>query len=191
MIARRGLSGKSMANTSPADQTEDVLLFESDEGTIQKSNKLLMDNELIFSPKEKKILIAEDMIFNIKLVEGILKKFKIKRETYVIAMNGREVVDIIKEDLKTNNGICSFKLILMDCQMPIMDGYEATEKVRELTEGQNIRIIAITGHQESKYLDRALDCGMDTVHGKPFHFEALSEELFLTGFITQQTMQNA
>ena len=71
-----------------------------------------------------------------------------------IALNGREAVNQIKQNVEENNTYCSYKLILMDCNMPILDGYEATTEIRNYLYYKNLRqpiIIAITGHTGDLY----------------------------------------
>ena len=58
----------------------------------------------------------------------------------------------------------------MDCNMPFMDGYEATSKIREYLFAYNLPqpiITAVTGHTEKAYIKRAIDCGMNQVLSKP------------------------
>ena len=68
-----------------------------------------------------------------------------------------------------------FKLILMDCNMPFMDGYKATKKIRNIYEGLGIErahqpyIVALTGHTEKEYVQKALNSGMDKVYSKPLN----------------------
>ena len=86
------------------------------------------------NPK-KKILLVDDEHFNIKALKIILKCFTdIDPEIQCdVANNGRDSVNMIQKDLRANkNKRCSYKIILMDCNMPYMDGYQASIKIREL-----------------------------------------------------------
>jgi CheY-like chemotaxis protein len=62
----------------------------------------------------------------------------------------------------------------MDCNMPFLDGYEATKQIRRLWKNIGIkrefqpRIVAVTGHVEEEYVLKAMSCGMDRVYPKPF-----------------------
>ena len=83
-------------------------------------------------------------------------------------MNGQQALDIVRENvLVENNGErCGFDLIFMDCNMPIMDGYEATDKIREFLYIQGIvqpLIVAVTGHSEQLYVDKAINSGINYV----------------------------
>ena len=65
---------------------------------------------------------------------------------------------------------CSYELIFMDCNMPIMDGYQASEKIREYLYEKGLEqplIIAVTGHSEQQYVKKAIFSGMNQVFTKP------------------------
>lgn len=68
-------------------------------------------------------------------------------------------MDLIKEDLQANNNkSTNFKLIMMDCQMPVMDGYDATVNIKRIFRDLRVKaptIIAITGHTEPEYIKKA------------------------------------
>jgi two-component system, sensor histidine kinase RetS len=80
---------------------------------------------------------------------------------------------MVRKAIEENDPL-RYPLILMDCNMPFMDGYEATEQIRKLFSDNHIqrsrqpKIIAVTGHVEQEYVKRALVSGMDKVYPKPF-----------------------
>ena len=81
-----------------------------------------------------KILIVDDQQFNIDAIEIILEyglNLKV-RKFCECAYNGRQAVDAVMQNVKKNGGkFCSYNLILIDCNMPFMDGYQATTLIRE------------------------------------------------------------
>ena len=72
----------------------------------------------------------------------------------------------------------------MDCNMPFVDGYEATLQIRQMYENLRIprsnqpRIVAVTGHVENEYVKRAINSGMDKVYPKPFPIKQFGKLLF-------------
>lgn len=81
------------------------------------------------------------------------------------AKSGEDALELIEEDLKRNNyKKTSYNVIFMDCNMPEMDGYDTTHKIRTLMYNHNIPqplITAITGHSEQKYVNRGINHGMN------------------------------
>ena len=74
----------------------------------------------------------------------------------------------------------------MDCQMPFMDGYEATDKIREFIHSQGAPqpiISAVTGHTEQAYIERAINAGMNQVLSKPVNIGVLKVLLKNNGYI--------
>jgi CheY-like chemotaxis protein len=85
------------------------------------------------------------------------------------ANNGQEALDIVKEKLEMVNGY-SYGIIFMDCSMPILDGYKASLEIKKFYRTQNIelpKIIALTGHTEDVYIQKAFQSEMDEVVPKP------------------------
>jgi CheY-like chemotaxis protein len=113
------------------------------------------------------LLLAEDNAFNQKVAATMLKKLGFEVE---VAKNGQETVDKIAAN-------ADFGLVFMDCEMPVMDGYQATQNIRELekTTGKHVPIIAMTAHSSPEDRQQCIDCGMDDYISKPFKIDALKE----------------
>ncbi len=104
-----------------------------------------------------KVLVVEDNLVNQKLTCSILKKLGISFE---VAYNGEEAITLWQDN--------SFDLILMDCQMPVMNGYLATEEIRRQETSSHIPIIALTANAMENDDIRCKDAGMDDFLSKPF-----------------------
>lgn len=112
------------------------------------------------------ILLAEDNPVNQKLAVRLLEK---RGHSVAVANNGKEAVSALEDG--------SFDAILMDVQMPEMDGLEATGAIRdkEKTTGKHIPIIAMTAHAMKGDRERCLDAGMDDYVPKPVKAKQLME----------------
>lgn len=110
--------------------------------------------------KNIRILLAEDNITNQQVATGILKKFGFMGVKTV--SNGIQAVKALEES--------SYNLVLMDVQMPEMDGFEATRKIRKIESEsgkKRIPIIAMTAHAMKKDRDNCISAGMDDYVSKP------------------------
>jgi PAS domain S-box-containing protein len=121
------------------------------------------------------ILLAEDNRVNVKLARRVLQKMG---HSVTVVYDGRQVINELYQRGQ------EFQLILMDIEMPEMDGIEATQRIRrgEAGEGsKSIKIIAMTAHAVADIQDRALNAGMDGYITKPVDITKLQssmEEIF-------------
>ncbi|GAB4025508.1 hypothetical protein GCM10028773_51350 [Spirosoma koreense] len=107
------------------------------------------------------VLVVEDNLMNQKLVLQVLKRLGYRA---TVADNGQKALDLLQ-----NN---SFDIILMDIQMPVMDGYETTRRIRS-TFKNPIPIIAMTAHALASEQEECLKAGMNDFLPKPFQMEEL------------------
>jgi signal transduction histidine kinase/DNA-binding response OmpR family regulator len=114
------------------------------------------------------ILLAEDNAVNEKVACAILQK---AGHTVEVARDGRQAVDLMAAG--------SFDVVLMDVQMPEMDGFEATAAIREMEKltGAHTPVIAMTAHALGGYKERCLEAGMDGYVTKPIRRELLLQTL--------------
>jgi PAS domain S-box-containing protein len=120
------------------------------------------------SSKKIKIMIVEDNKVNMLLLKTILKNLY-SEVTISEIPNGKDAVDQF-ETIKPD-------IIFMDIQMPIMNGYEATRKIRNLKSGKKIPIIAITAGTEKEEKDKCIEAGMNDYISKPIIKGIISETL--------------
>jgi CheY-like chemotaxis protein len=115
-----------------------------------------------------RVLLAEDNEVNQLLVTEFLE---MRGHHVRLARNGYEVLDAVKER--------EFDIILMDVQMPDMDGFQATSAIRnfERHSSRRIPIIALTGHAMEGDMQRCLDAGMDGYLSKPIRSRELFEAI--------------
>lgn len=106
--------------------------------------------------RDLKILVVEDNLMNQKLALGVLKRLGY---TAQIAENGQQAIDRLTQE--------SFDLVLMDIQMPVMDGYTATRHIRTVLQKQ-LPIIAMTAHALASEREQCLQVGMNDFLSKPF-----------------------
>jgi CheY-like chemotaxis protein len=108
------------------------------------------------------VLVAEDNLVNQKVITRQLERWGV---SYRLAANGYEVLEWLDKE--------PFDLILMDCQMPEMDGFEATRRIRAQQATAHIPIIALTANALPEDREMCLQAGMDDYLPKPFKPEAL------------------
>ena len=126
------------------------------------SEQLLTENAKVYS--KAKVLLVEDYQTNQTLITSQLKRMNIECD---LAENGRQAVFMVTKN--------DYDLILMDLQMPVMDGITATKRIRELEPPKNqVPIVAMTACVEPKIRDNCFEAGMVDIVEKPLKFAKLA-----------------
>jgi len=176
-VARRliELMGGEIGVKSKEDQGTTFwfsLWFDLDDSDLQEDSQALGGRNLSEQHKEisksgdrarfqnKSILIVDDISTNLKVGQEMLRKFGLTAD---LATNGREALSAMKSK--------DYDLVLMDCQMPVMDGFAAAQEVRKLEklseQATHVPIIAVTAHALEGDREASLQAGMDDYLAKP------------------------
>jgi CheY-like chemotaxis protein len=161
-----------LAKPAKPDTLISALLAQQSGSGIDARN-VAPDNDIqnAICVRKPKVLIVEDNYINQQVIGSMLTQLDYD---YELAENGKEALNALAAYPE------AFNLVLMDCQMPIMDGYEATKRIRanqdELSDA-SILIVAVTANAMSGDKERCLAAGMDDYLEKPVLLEQLGAML--------------
>lgn len=159
----KGVQTLCLSSDDQTLQDGDVLRKPVGQPELQAALQQALQKPVREVPANLHILIAEDNAVNQKVITGMLKKMGF---TFIVVENGQEAVDTFDTE--------PFDLILMDIEMPVMDGVMATKKIRETS---SIPICALTAHAMHEHRKRFEEAGMTAFLSKPILPDALKEML--------------
>ena len=163
--------------TSPGNGTEIVIRIGFRLATEKDIRKEIAveneERETHYNFKGKRLLLVEDNEINLEIAQMLLEQMEFTVET---AQNGKIAVDMVRASRPGH-----YDAILMDIQMPVMDGYTATKEIRALEDPElaNIPILAMTANAFQEDVKAALDVGMQAHIAKPIDIHVLKKELGL------------
>ncbi len=170
---------------SPQQRAGDVNKSNGNTDTTTDSKKSVYEKNGQYVSEEE-ILIAEDDTINQQVILMTLNNLGYKASA---VSNGKEAIEALKSK--------PFGLVLMDIQMPLMDGFQATELIRNPKTGvlnPNIPIVAFTAHALSGYREQCIDAGMNDHLAKPFKMDVLDglikRWMTETKIVSKKTVEN-
>jgi CheY-like chemotaxis protein len=129
--------------------------------------QLQVDSGPLQVPEDFRILVAEDNSISTKVIRGMLNKLNLRPDT---ASNGEEALRAMQEQ--------QYDLVLMDCEMPVLDGFSATEQLRAWEQREQrgrTPVVALTAHILAEHKERARQVGMDGHMSKPVEMSQLRD----------------
>ena len=118
--------------------------------------------------QSKNILIVDDIIVNRILLIEIIKELN---HTYLEAKNGKEALEVLEKN--------AIDIVLMDIEMPVMNGIETTKKIRNHANEKlkNIPVIALTAHNPSDFFQNHIDVGFNDLICKPYLIDKIAHTI--------------
>lgn len=136
--------------------------------SLENQNQIHLPNdEINFDKKIPKILLVEDNKINQNIFKAFLKK---KSLTCDIAENGLEAVEKVTDN--------DYDIVFMDCNLPVLDGFEATELIRKMHPEKKEIIVAVTASAMEGDREYCMKSGMDDYISKPLNIDALFEMIY-------------
>ncbi len=162
----------------PSDLHDALSLVLDNDDALQRAESMITPQQLMRFKRPSaddcaRLLLVEDNAVNQEVALGLLDVFNV---TVSIANNGAEAIEALIAAQHDD----AFDLVLMDCQMPVMDGYVATQKIREGAAGEHYKtvpIVAMTANVMQADIDRCLSVGMNDHIGKPVSIERIKHVL--------------
>jgi CheY-like chemotaxis protein len=152
-----------------------------------------------FEFSQKKILVVDDESYNCKALFQIMKALKLPNpiERVLKAYSGKQALRYAQQSIHWEHEdnqllrrrVSDIGLVLTDCSMPRMDGYECAQKMKQMFRVQSVenppKIYAVTGHVEPEYKAKAIESGMVNVLPKPVNLDILQMLLLQNKFEIQ------
>ncbi len=158
-----GQNGEIRVDSEPGSGSRFIieLTFERVQGSLQKKDLLELED---LTSSSIRILYAEDKLVNAMVLQKYLMLQGVKVD---IAENGEVALEMLERG--------TYDLVLMDIEMPVMDGYEATKAIRRLSDEKkrNIPVIALTAHALDEFEQKSYESGMNAFQTKPLQIESL------------------
>jgi PAS domain S-box-containing protein len=159
---------KAFATTEETNYTNNTLnqMDTEDDFKIRAENVLKITGA--------RILVVDDNKINLEVAKGMLSSLPIEIEQ---AMDGQEALDILQKSVEQNR---VFHCILMDCQMPVLNGYDTSRQIRQGLLGEqynSIPIIAMTANAMLGEREKCLDAGMNDYTTKPINLDLLVSKI--------------
>ena len=177
-LYKKGFNAYFMKPTTSSDLYDALMVLSTKDYKKYEDNTILtkaklnaFESQKIENSQDVKILLVEDNRTNQLVAQGILESLNLQAD---IANDGQEALDTL------NNASIKYDVVLMDCQMPVLDGYEATAAIRAGKAGEaykDLTVIAMTANAMEGDKEKCIDAGMNDYITKPIVMETFRNTL--------------